>query len=203
MKRHLKVPYPVMKSELDPCSILTGLSTSQSTGCLEVINSNTTWSVFLQFGQLLNADCSVQSLGQLLHRLHYLGCEVAVQAVKATIESSGDLSYQVLVRQEIDRLAQHGLIDRAQASQVSAELTIEALESLLWLKTGSYKWNEQVGLTPHKSISKLSVSKRARAMSPFEKTTRNSEHSDHCLYREKSRCRSAVGNETRSSGLFN
>jgi two-component system, chemotaxis family, response regulator PixG len=156
---HMKVPYPVMKSELDPCSILTGLSTSQSTGCLEVINGNTTWSVFLQFGQLLNIDCSVQSLGQLLHRLHNLGCEVAVNAVKATIESSEDLTDQNLVRREIDRLTQQGLIDRAQANQVSAELTIEALESLLWVKTGSYKWKEEVGLTSHKSTSKLSVAK--------------------------------------------
>ncbi len=132
-----------MKPEFDPSNLLTHLSSSQGTGCLEVVDGNTTWSVFLQSGQLLGIDCSVQSLGQLIQRLRQMGCDVAAKAVSFVIESSGDLSGENLVRQEIERLEAQGLLDRNQASQVAIEITKEALESLLWLQTGSYQWNEK------------------------------------------------------------
>ncbi len=151
-----------MKPELDPYNMLTRLSSADITGCLEVADGNTTWSVFLQSGQLLGVDCSIQSLGQLVQRLRQLGCDLAAKAVSRTVESSGDLSGENLIRQEIDRLSMQGLLDQTQASQVAIEVTKEALESLLWLKTGSYKWDEK-GLTDRVDIKnskfRLSLSK--------------------------------------------
>ncbi|PSB00804.1 response regulator [Merismopedia glauca] len=128
-------------------SILNNLSSSRSTGCLEIAYGSTKWNLFLKFGQLLSVDCSVQSLDQLIHRLRQLGCDVAAKAVNITAENSENLLAENLVRQEIDRLTMQGLLDSIQSSQISTEVTKEALESLLWLKEGHYKWNQE-GLTP-------------------------------------------------------
>jgi two-component system, chemotaxis family, response regulator PixG len=132
-----------MKPELDPYSILSHLSRSRTSGCLEISYKTTKWSVILQLGQLLSVDCSVESLDRLIHQLYQLGCDVAAKAVNTNAESSGNLSGERLVRQEIDRLTIDGLLNRTQASQVSMQVTKEALESLLWLKTGSCRWQQE------------------------------------------------------------
>jgi hypothetical protein len=68
-----EVLYLAMKPEIDPASMLSHFSGSRSTGCLEVVCGDTRWSVLFESGQLLSVDCSVQSLGQLSHRLRQLG----------------------------------------------------------------------------------------------------------------------------------
>ena len=136
-----------MKPEIDPANMLSHFAGSRSTGCLELVCDNTRWSVLLQSGQLLSVDCSVQSLGQLSHRLRQLGWGLAAKAIDTTGDRNSNLAGDILVRQEIDRLAMQGLLVLTQASQISAEVTKEALESLLWLKTGQWKWQPETLVT--------------------------------------------------------
>jgi two-component system, chemotaxis family, response regulator PixG len=151
-----------MKPEIDPAKMLSHFSGCRSTGCLEVVCDNTRWTVFLQSGQLLSVDCSVQSLGQLSQRLRQLGWDLAAKAVNPTGDKNGNLSGHLQVRQEIDRLAAQGLLVPSQASQVSAEVTKEALESLLWLKNGQWQWHPETLVTStaiKNSAARLELSK--------------------------------------------
>jgi two-component system, chemotaxis family, response regulator PixG len=134
-----------MNQEIDPYSILSYLSSSGSTGCLKVACGNTRWNVFLQFGQILSVDCSVQSLSQSIYRLAQMGCDEAAKAANETthVASNSDLSGEHPIRQIIKWLSTQGLLSRSQTIQMSTEVTKEALESLLWVKTGSWKWEVQ------------------------------------------------------------
>jgi two-component system, chemotaxis family, response regulator PixG len=138
-----------MHSEINPSLLLTQLSSDQSTGCLEVVYNSITWNIFLRFGQLLSVDCSISSLGQLIQRLRQIGCEEAAKAVEVNIHSNAQFSTGSLVRQEIDNLAEKGLIDRAQYRYCSLELTKDSLESLVWLTHGTSTWhpNQQMPTT--------------------------------------------------------
>ena len=133
-----------MKPEIDPARMLSHFSASHSTGCLELVCDGTRWRVFLQSGQLVCADCSVQSLGQLSHKLRQLGCDLAAKAVNTAGDRNSNLCGDLLVRQEIDRLTIQKLLFPIQASQISAEVTKEALESLLWLRTGQWQWESEM-----------------------------------------------------------
>ncbi len=151
-----------MKPEIDPARILHHFFGGQSTGCLEVVCDDTSWTVFLQSGQLLSVDCSVQSLGQLSQRLRQLGWDLAAKAVNLTGDKNGNLPGYLQVRQEIDRLAAAEVLVPFQASHVSAELTKEALESLLWVKTGQWQWHPDklvVSTAIKNSAARLDLSK--------------------------------------------
>lgn len=128
-----------MNTEIAPAHLLTQLAREQSTGCLEIVYRSITWNIYLRAGKLLAVDCSIQSLAQLVDRLKYLGYEPAAQSVKVDSDN--------LVRQELDRLALGGLLDRSQREQISTDLTKEAFESLLWLR------NEQMTWQPDRLIS--------------------------------------------------
>jgi two-component system, chemotaxis family, response regulator PixG len=129
-----------MLSEINPSLLLTQLSGDQTTGCLEIVYESTTWNIFIRFGQLLSADCSVLSLNQLLQRLRQMGCEAAAQAVAIHIHNNATLSTGLLVGQEISSLVERGLLDRTQLRHLSLEMTKESLESLLWLAQGTSTW---------------------------------------------------------------
>lgn len=130
-----------MNTEIDPSQLLTQLANEQSTGCLEIVYGSIGWNIFLRFGQLLSVDCSIQSLSQLVDRLRSLGYKEAAEAVKIDSHSTLQSSTDNLVRQEIDRLALEGLLDREQLDRISTELSKEALESLLWLKNEQMTWH--------------------------------------------------------------
>jgi two-component system, chemotaxis family, response regulator PixG len=129
-----------MPSELKPSQLLTQLSHDHSTGCLEITHGSVIWHVFLRSGQLVNVDCSSQSLEKLMKRLQQLGYVAAAAAVKTAPPSN--LLTDSLVRQELDNLAHQGLLDREQLHHITLESTKEDLESLLWLTEGDTKWHQ-------------------------------------------------------------
>ncbi len=150
-----------MKPEIDPSTILSRLSKSHSTGCLGVVYENTKWIAFLQSGQLLSVDYSVQSLAQLSNRLRQRGCNLAAEALTSGGAKNSNFE-GFLLRQEIERLAVKGLLSPSQASQICAELTKEALESLLWIATGQWQWHPEkvvATATTRNSASRLDLSK--------------------------------------------
>ncbi len=122
-----------MNTEIDPPQLLTQLASEESTGCLEIVYGSIGWNIYLRSGKLLAVDCSIQSLNQLVERLRYLGYEQAAQSVQ--VDSLN------LVRQEIERLALQGLLDRSGLERISTDLTKEALESLLWLRNEQMTWH--------------------------------------------------------------
>jgi two-component system, chemotaxis family, response regulator PixG len=151
-----------MKPEIDPAKMLSHFSGVRSTGCLEVVGDNTRWIALFESGQLLSVDCSVQSLGQLSYRLRQLGWELVAKAINTAADRNSHLSGDILVRQEIERLVIQELLMPTQASQISAEVTKEALESLLWLKIGQWKWHPEVLVTSaiiKNSASRLDLAK--------------------------------------------
>ncbi len=136
-----------MLSEIKPSELLTKLSNNQNTGCLEITRGSTRWHVFLRFGQLVNVDCSSQSLGQLSQRLSQLGYDAAAMAVKTNPHHN--FSTDSLVSQELDNLELQGLLDQEQLRHITLELMKESLESLLWLTEGDSIWhqNQQMSTT--------------------------------------------------------
>jgi two-component system, chemotaxis family, response regulator PixG len=122
-----------MNTEINPTQLLTRLVSEESTGCLEIVYGSIVWNIYLRFGKLLVVDCSIQSLVQLVDRLRSLGYEQAAQSVKVGSDK--------LVRQELDRLALEGLLDRVQLEQISTDLTKAAFESLLWLRNEQMTWH--------------------------------------------------------------
>lgn len=151
-----------MQTSLDLQGILAKLSISRSTGLLEVTNNKIKWIVSIQSGQLLTTDCSVYTLSQLSYSLRSQGCDIAAKAVSFTAKNNVSLSGKNLLRQEIDRLVKQGILDPMKASQVALEVTKEALESLLWLKTGSYRWHDTRSIpsaTIQTSASSLNIPK--------------------------------------------
>jgi two-component system, chemotaxis family, response regulator PixG len=141
-----------MPPQLDPFLLLTQIANDQKTGCLEVTYGSIQWNIFLRFGQLLRVDCSVQSLGQLIHRLDKLGCEDAAQALKINLHNDRQLSTDNWVQQEVDKLAEQKLLKSEHLRHIYVELTKEALESFLWLRTGDSHWH------PDRLIPKTSAS---------------------------------------------
>jgi two-component system, chemotaxis family, response regulator PixG len=126
-----------MNTELNPSQLLTKLAGEQSTGCLELVYGSICWNIFLRFGKLATADYSVQSVDRSISRLQQLGYGTAANALKTAPNPREDRS----IHQQIDCLARQGLLDREQLSHVSAELTKEAFESMLWLTDGKMTWH--------------------------------------------------------------
>jgi twitching motility two-component system response regulator PilG len=97
-------------------------------------------------------------LNQLIYHLRQLGYGEAAKAIDSNASQIRDLPSQNLIRQEIDRLILQGILDRDQALKISTEITKEAFESLLWLKNGSYHWQEEP-LNPDSTQVRLDVAK--------------------------------------------
>ncbi len=91
-----------MKPEIDPARMLNHFYSDRSTGCLEVVCDNTSWNIVFQSGQLLSADCSVQSLGQLSHTLRQLGWDLAAKAVNTAGDRTTHILHQY-IKTSIDR----------------------------------------------------------------------------------------------------
>jgi twitching motility two-component system response regulator PilG len=144
-----------MNTEIDPAQLLIQLANEESTGCLEIVYGSIGWNIYLRLGKLLAVDCSIQSLNQLVDRLRSLGYEHAAQSVKVDSDNLG--------RQEIERLALQGSIDREQLAQISTDLTKAAFESVLWLRNEQMTWHPDrlmpiaAGLNPPPSLNLVST----------------------------------------------
>ena len=132
-------------------NVLTQLANSKSTGCLKVRANKSEWSVFVESGQLLGIGCSVNSVAQESYRLRQLGCEAAATALNIATENTIYRSGENQIQRELDRLVSEGILDLTLGIQVYLEITKEALESLLWLQTGFYQWQQK------KSIARLAI----------------------------------------------
>jgi len=145
----------------DAFKLLTELS--NRSGVLEVSQEQVNWTIYLQQGQLQYASMSVQGLEELRYHLHYLGCKKAIEAMKAAkaVENHQYSLEEMSLDSVIYWLNQQEFLDKNQVSQLSQRISQEALEPLLWLSDGYYRWEESesteplVSIIPHPKLADL------------------------------------------------
>lgn len=137
-----------------------------------------TWNIVLGNGQLLYADCSAQGLIQMEDYLRYLGYTQLAQMLKSTeveeLETFSTAStIQSFMWKTMNWMKTEGLVNAEQFRNISQEITKETIESLLWLTSGTSRWEENVLLalefevctdtaSPKNNLSKLIESHQNR-----------------------------------------
>lgn len=152
-----------MNLELNPSQLLTQLSSSQSTGCLELVYGSICWNIFLRFGKLMAADCSIQSGDRSIDWLQQRGYERAANTLQAE-----PINPDRLMRHEIERMGVAGLLDRDQLYRISTDLTKEAFESMLWLTDGKMTWHPDKAMQRTTGINTRSNVKLAQIIDYYE-----------------------------------
>ena len=146
----------------NPAKILADLSSSRSNGRLQVTTEKVIWNVYIENGQVKCAANSVQYLMLTLdHHLRYLGLQNAAAAAKS-IPTSVTESNQTInwleggrIIPSINWLIGQKYLQRSEAEKICASLSLEAIETLLWLEEGKYKWHKNLDLPQHTVASKL------------------------------------------------
>ena len=146
-----------MSQILNPVKLLTNLSNSNTNGRLQVKSDRVIWNVYIANGQIKCAANSVQQLMITLdHHLRFLGLQNAAAAAKSipNSEAEGDFSAMSWLEggriiPSINWLVLREHLHKTEAEKIFASLSFEAIESLLWLREGEYKWNKNANLPQH------------------------------------------------------
>ncbi|MDR9404455.1 MAG: response regulator, partial [Halothece sp. Uz-M2-17] len=146
---------------------------SNRSGILEVSRENINWILYLDKGQLQYGSMSVQSLEELMYHLRYLGCQEAVEALKTakSLEKTQHSLIEMSLDSIIHWLGRQEFLTAKQVSQVTEQLSREALEPLCWLQDGQYNWQESdsteplVSMEPRPQLATLVAEFRDRAVS--------------------------------------
>ena len=136
-----------MSNSFNPVATCRDLAKPFNTGHLQVISNGVTWTVSLIQGRLQYAVNSIQSLETLEYHLLKLGCDAAVQTLRNI--SQGDLE-QFSVQPDASRsgwlskvaewLFAKEVLTEAQLSALTLDMSKDALESMMWLTSGSWNW---------------------------------------------------------------
>ena len=152
-----------MSQILNPAKLLTDLSGSNANGQLQVSNSQVSWSVYLEKGQIKCAANSVQQqMVTLDYHLRHLGFQNAAAAAKSIPKSTLDSQEKMNWLQggkiipSINWLILREHLHRTQAEQICASLSEEAIETLLWVTNGEYKWIKNASLPQHALAARIS-----------------------------------------------
>ncbi|MCC0177548.1 response regulator [Waterburya agarophytonicola K14] len=146
-----------MSQILNPVKLLTDFSGSNINGKLEVKSDRVTWNIHIENGQIKCAGNSVQYLMVSLDRqLRLLGFQNAAAAAKSIPSSDVESQSQTVswleggrIVPSINWLILREHLDRTEAEKICAGLSLEALETLLWLREGEYKWSKNASLPQH------------------------------------------------------
>ena len=153
-----------MSQKLNPVKLLTDLSGSNANGRLSVYNDRVNWSVYLEQGQIKCAANSVQQfMVSLDHHLRSLGFQNAAAAAKSIPKSnikSEDEQVSWLeggrIIPSINWLVLREYLHRDQTQQICVSLSKEAIETLLWITEGEYKWTKNANLPQHVLAARVS-----------------------------------------------
>lgn len=146
-----------MSQILNPAKLLTDLSSSNVNGKLQVQSDRVIWNVYIEQGQVKCAANSVQQLMVTLdYHLRFLGLQDAAAAAKSipTSETEADFSTTNWLEggkiiPSINWLVLREHLHRTEAEKICTSLSLEAIESLLWLRQGEYKWSKNADLPQH------------------------------------------------------
>ena len=152
-----------MSQILNTAKILTSLSGSSINGKLQVTNDKVIWDVYIKNGQIKCAANSVQYLMLTLdHHLRYLGLQNAAAAAKSIPASVVEGNSQTMnwleggkIIPSINWLIGQKHLQRSEAEDICASLSLEAIETLLWIEEGKYKWYKNASLPQHVTASRL------------------------------------------------
>lgn len=137
-----------VSNTFNPIATCRDLAKPFNTGHLQVVSNGITWNVALIQGRLQYAVHSAQSLETLEYHLLKLGNDSAVQAVRSISQtdlerlgSLPDVSRSGWLSKVADWLFSRGVLGEQQLSELILRLSKDALESMLWLMSGTYNWS--------------------------------------------------------------
>ena len=152
-----------MSQILNPIKLLTDLSNSSTNGRLQVTDEQVTWSIYIENGQIKCAASSVQYLMLSLdHHLRLLGLQNAAAAAKSIPASATEHETQTMnwleggrIVPSINWLISRKKLQPLEAQKICASLSLEAIETLLWLREGRYKWSKNTELPQYALAGRL------------------------------------------------
>jgi len=136
--------------KLNHWQLLAQLADANSSGCLEIDSESVSWKIYLDRGNLLYVQCSIQTLEQIEYHLHYFGWQKAATALKKlpkklllSEESSkqsepADDFYGKVISWLISQ--QH--LDSSQVSKLIQNISKYDLFHYLWLEESTSLWQE-------------------------------------------------------------
>ncbi|MEM8828856.1 MAG: response regulator [Cyanobacteria bacterium P01_G01_bin.19] len=165
-----------MSQILDPVKLLTDLSNSKANGKLLVTDGKAIWSIYLENGQIKCAANSVQYLMLTLdHHLRCLGLQNAAAAAKSIPTSSTEGEASTInwleggrIIPSINWLIQQNHLQRDEAEAICTSMSLEAVETFLWLRKGRHKWSKNSSLPQHTLAARLTF-KNAEVSSSIAK----------------------------------
>ena len=153
-----------MSQKLNPAKLLIDLSSSKANGRLSVSSGRVNWNVYLEQGQIKCAANSVQQFMVSLDRhLRLLGFGHAAAAAKSIPKSNIEAQDERVswleggrIIPSINWLVLREYLQRNQAEQICASLSKDAIETLLWIREGEYKWTRNASLPQHVLAARVS-----------------------------------------------
>ncbi|AFZ48513.1 response regulator receiver protein [Cyanobacterium stanieri PCC 7202] len=127
-----------MKSKINPIAILEYGCTHKLTADLQLTFDSITWNIYFINGELKYAHHSLQSLATLKYYLTRLAPNVGSSI------NAGNLKKDVNnleITKVINALLHHQKISPREKNILLKDLTLDALESFLWLQEGDYQWH--------------------------------------------------------------
>ncbi|UBF24710.1 response regulator [Kovacikia minuta CCNUW1] len=149
---------------LHPLSLLAQITSRKTTGCLRVLNESTTWSIYLDQGELIYATSSVDPFERLDRHLRQLSRQVPtiVSAVRVQVrlmfenipESQSNFSPDY---RAICWLVEQQYLSSEQAVSLIGELAKEVIESFLLISEGNYEVIEREKFEQWIKLSQLDL----------------------------------------------
>ena len=130
-------------AKLNPTELLSQLSGTNNSGCLEVVAEAISWKIYLQQGKFKYLECSVQLLDQLKYHFYQLGWTQAIAALKQlptsiiADKSSGRSLYEKVISW---LLAEN--LDFSQGATLIEEIIKDELQYCLMLDRGNSFWHD-------------------------------------------------------------
>ena len=146
-----------MSQILNPQEILINLVNSKATGVLQAANSQVSWHIYLEQGQI---KCAANSVQQMMISLDYhlrcLRLQNAAAAAKSIPSPSSEHQNPDdnwleggRIIPSINWLVLRQHLNRQEAQQIFSSLSQEAIETFLWLREGEHKWFKSSSLPQH------------------------------------------------------
>lgn len=160
---NMEQPQNVKQTVNETVKLLLDFSSRKSSGVLEFSYNQVHWKIFLESGALQYASTSIQTLESLGYHLRFLEYKQAIEAIKSTqakqnqVEDLSTMSLDLV----IGWLGEKGFLNTQQVSELARQVSLEAMEPLLWLGEINSSWEEinpevsAVSITPPLDISGL------------------------------------------------
>lgn len=159
-------------TKLRPQNLLSQLSKSSDSTCLQAFSNSVSWSIYLEQGKITYATHSIEPfdrlerhLRRLSHQIPLLNSQIRVQlrlmfevdSPSQLREQHSNLDSQPPEFQAINWLVNEGHLHSTQAAVLIQELVKEVIESLLLIKEGNYELSNLPASVP--KICRLDVEK--------------------------------------------